>query len=57
MLLISQNLKQYIMQDKMMEKTDAEAIDEIIGILKESALYSELSKEEQEKLIRIILSS
>ena len=45
------------MQDKMTGKTDSETIKEIIGILKESALYSELSQEEQENLINIILSS
>jgi RIO-like serine/threonine protein kinase len=45
------------MKDKTTEKTYAEAIEEIIGILKESALYSELSQEEQENLIKIILSS
>ncbi len=45
------------MQDKMTEETNEGAIEEIIGILKESDLFSELSEEEQDNLIKIILSS
>ncbi|UCG77679.1 MAG: hypothetical protein JSV21_08875 [Nitrospirota bacterium] len=45
------------MTGKYQNKTDEEMISEIVSILKESELYAELSPEEKEDLLRIVLSA
>lgn len=44
-------------KDIMAFSLDDKVLEEIISILKESDLYSELTPEERDSLVRIILSS